>query len=123
MSSARRNASASTPTASDGHRSLPGVYFRMMLIGFFEDIDGDRGIAWRAVHSLSLQQFLDMKWMSRRRIMRRFSRTRRLLDTETHQQVFDWVLQQVAAAIDQGQDHRRGLLGALGILGKRDYCR
>ena len=36
----------------------PGVYFRMMLIGYFEGIDSERGIAWRCADSLSLKSFL-----------------------------------------------------------------
>ena len=76
----------------------PGVYFRMMLIGFFEGIDGDRGIAWRAADSLSLRQFLGYGIDESTPDHVTLSRTRRLLDTDTHKQVFDWVLEQVAAA-------------------------
>ena len=36
----------------------PGVYFRMLLVGYFEGIDSQRGIAWRCADSLSLRQFL-----------------------------------------------------------------
>ena len=36
----------------------PGVYFRSLLLGFFEGIDSERGIAWRAADSLSLRDFL-----------------------------------------------------------------
>ena len=36
----------------------PGVYFRMLLIGYFEGIDSERGIAWRCADSLSLKSFL-----------------------------------------------------------------
>ena len=36
----------------------PGVYFRMLLVGYFEGIDIQRGIAWRCADSLSLRQFL-----------------------------------------------------------------
>ena len=38
----------------------PGMYFRLMLIGFFEGIDSERGIAWRVADSLSLRQFLQI---------------------------------------------------------------
>ena len=42
-----------------GRRSIPpGVYFRMLLIGFFEGIDSERGIAWRCADSLALRGFL-----------------------------------------------------------------
>src|SRR5919206_4416835 len=36
----------------------PGVYFRMLMVGYFEGIDSERGIAWRCADSLSLRQFL-----------------------------------------------------------------
>jgi transposase len=38
----------------------PGVYFRMLLIGYFEGIDSERGIAWRCADSLSLKSFLGL---------------------------------------------------------------
>ena len=38
----------------------PGVYFRMLLIGYFERIDSERGICWRCSDSLSLRQFLGL---------------------------------------------------------------
>src|SRR3954470_11085269 len=44
-----------------GQRSIPpGVYFRMLLVGYFEGIDSQRGIAWRCADSLSLRQFLGL---------------------------------------------------------------
>ena len=44
-----------------GRPSLPpGVYFRLMLIGYFEGIDSERGIAWRAADSLALRDFLGL---------------------------------------------------------------
>jgi transposase len=36
----------------------PGVYFRLLLVGYFEGLDSERGIAWRAADSLALRQFL-----------------------------------------------------------------
>jgi len=36
----------------------PGVYFRMLLIGYFEGLDSQRGIAWRCADSLALRTFL-----------------------------------------------------------------
>lgn len=38
----------------------PGVYFRMLLIGYFEGIDSQRGIAWRCGDSFSLRAFLGL---------------------------------------------------------------
>ncbi|MDP2871705.1 MAG: transposase [Bacillota bacterium] len=40
----------------------PGAYFRMLLIGFFEGIDGERGIAWRSRDSLGLRELLGYAW-------------------------------------------------------------
>jgi len=36
----------------------PGIYFRLLVIGYFEGIDSERGIAWRAADSLALRDFL-----------------------------------------------------------------
>jgi transposase len=47
----------------------PGLYFRVMMIGFFEGIDSERGIAWRLADSLTLRQFCPRDWMRRRRTM------------------------------------------------------
>src|SRR5687768_15286574 len=48
------------PYYADGGRPgiPPGVYFRILLIGYFEGIDGQRGVAWRCADSLSLKSFL-----------------------------------------------------------------
>ncbi len=85
-----------------GRPSLaPGVYFRLMLIGFFEGLDSERGLAWRVADSLSLRHFLSYGLDERTPDHATISRTRALIDDETHQAVFDWVLGEVA---------RRGLL-------------
>jgi transposase len=38
----------------------PGVYFRMLFIGYFEGLDSQRGIAWRCADSLALRSFLGL---------------------------------------------------------------
>jgi len=82
-----------------GRPSLaPGVYFRLMLLGFFEGIDSERGIAWRAADSLSLRQFLGYSIDEETPDHVTISRTRRLIDEATHQRVFGWVLEQLARA-------------------------
>ena len=82
-----------------GRYSLaPGVYFRLMLLGFFEGIDSERGIAWRAADSLSLRQFLGYGMDEATPDHVTISRTRRLIGEETHQRVFGWVLEQLARA-------------------------
>jgi transposase len=77
----------------NGRPSLtPGTYFRLLLIGYFEGIDSERGIAWRAADSLGLRQFLQIGLDERTPDHSTISRTRRLIDVETHKRVFGWVL-------------------------------
>ena len=82
-----------------GRPSLaPGVYFRLQLIGFFEGLNSERGIAWRVADSLSLRCFLGYGLDEVTPDHVTLSRTRRLLDAETHQAIFSWVLERLAAA-------------------------
>lgn len=74
----------------------PGIYFRLLLVGYFEGIDSERGIAWRADDSLSLRGFLSIGLDEAAPDHSTISRTRRLIALETHQKVFTWVLQVVA---------------------------
>jgi transposase len=68
------------------------VYFRCLLLGYFEGIDSERGIAWRAADSLSLRDFLGIPASKVTPDHSTISRTRRLLDLEAHQAVISWVL-------------------------------
>src|SRR6266849_109076 len=80
-----------------GRPSLPpGQYFRVMIIGFLEGLDSERGIAWRLADSLTLRQFLSIGLDEKTPDHVTISRTRRLLDGETHQRVFTWVLERLA---------------------------
>jgi len=82
-----------------GRPSLPpGIYFRLLLIGYFEGIDSERGIAWRAADSLALRDFLGLQLLEAPPDHSTISRTRRLIDVETHRAVFTWVLQSVSTA-------------------------
>src|SRR6476619_3785792 len=84
--------------ARQGRPSLPpGRYFRMLLVGYFEGIDSERGLEWRCTDSLSLREFLrlgttepvpDHSWLSK---------TRSRLPLEVHEAVFVWVLERLAA--------------------------
>jgi len=74
----------------------PGRYFRMHMVGYFEGIASERGIAWRCSDSYSLRDFLrlenreevpDHSWLSK---------TRSRLPHEVHESVFGWVLKLVA---------------------------
>jgi len=79
-----------------GRKSLPpGRYFRMLLVGYVEGLDSERGIEWRCADSLSLRAFLllssreavpDHSWLSK---------TRSRLPLEAHESVFTWVLTQL----------------------------
>jgi transposase len=80
-----------------GHPSLaPGKYFRLLLIGYFEGIDSERGIAWRCADSLSLRAFVGYALDEKSTEHSTISRTRRLIDVETHREVFQWVLKVLA---------------------------
>ena len=82
-----------------GRPSLtPGTYFRLLLIGYFEGIDSERGIAWRTADSLALRGFLGLGLDEVPPEHSTISRTRRLIDVETHRAVFTWILQVLASA-------------------------
>ena len=68
----------------------PGVYFRLLLVGFFEGIDSERGIAWRVADSLSLRELFGFSVTEQTPDHSTISRTRRLLPVETHKAVFRW---------------------------------
>lgn len=70
----------------------PGIYFRMQLIGYFEGIDSERGIAWRCGDSLSLREFLGVGLTGAVPDHSSVSRTRRRIDLETHGSIFSWML-------------------------------
>jgi transposase len=77
---------------------LPGTYFRLLLIGYFEGIDSERGIAWRTADSLALRGLLGLGLEEATPEHSTISRTRRLIDLETHRAVFTWILQVLATA-------------------------
>ena len=76
----------------------PGIYFRLLLLGYFEGIDSERGIAWRAGDSLSIREFVGIPLNEGTPDHTTISRTRRLIDVETHRQVFHWILELLADA-------------------------
>ena len=82
----------------------PGVYFRTLLIGYFEGLDSERGIAWRTADSLSLRKFLHYALDEKTPDHSTISRTRRLVWVSTHKAVFRWVLKiLVKEGLVQGQ--------------------
>src|SRR5256885_864361 len=92
-----------TSCASFYHQKLgrpslpPRQYFRIMMIGFFEGLDSERGSAWRIADSLTLRQFLSIGLDEKTPDHVTISRTRRLIDAETHQGI-SFVLEQLARA-------------------------
>src|SRR6202162_1013388 len=83
--------------AKYGRPSLtPGIYFRTLLIGYFEGIDSERGIAWRLADSLALRRFVGIALDEYTPDHSTISRTRRLIDVDTHREVFSWVLSLLA---------------------------
>ena len=83
---------------------VPGQYFRLLLLGYFEGLDSERAIAWRAADSLGVRSFLGLGLTEAAPDHSTISRTRRLIDLETHRAVFTWV----------GQ-----CLGGVGLLGPK----
>jgi len=73
----------------------PGQYFRLLLVGYFEGIDAERGIAWRAADSLTVRRFVRLTLQEPVPDHTTISRTRRLIDVETHRAVFTWVQQRL----------------------------
>src|SRR5712664_2769383 len=79
-----------------GRPSLPpGQYFRLLLVGYFEGIDAERGIEWRAADSLAVRSFVRLALHEAAPDHTTISRTRRLIDVETHRAVFTWVQQRL----------------------------
>jgi transposase len=81
-----------------GRPSLaPGRYFRLMMVGYFEGLDSERGMAWRAADSLAIRKFVGLGLDEAAADHSTISRTRRLIDVETHRAVFGWVLERLAS--------------------------
>ena len=76
-----------------GQPSLPpGVYFRMLFVGYFENIDSQRGIAWRCADSLSLRSFLGIPLDEGTPDHSTMTNTRKRLPSEVFDEVFQFVL-------------------------------
>lgn len=70
----------------------PGVYFRMLLVGYFEGLSSQRGIAWRCADSLSLRKFLGIALTESTPDHSSLTRIRDRLPLDVHSQVFQFVL-------------------------------
>ena len=77
-----------------GRASIPpGVYFRMLFVGYFEELSSQRGIAWRCSDSFSLRAFLGVAWNEATPDHSSLSRIRQRLPLSVHERVFAFVLQ------------------------------
>ena len=76
----------------------PGVYFRMLLIGYFEGIESERGICWRCADSLSLRHFLGYLTSESTPEHSSMTRIRQRLPIEIYERVFDIALELVASS-------------------------
>ena len=83
----------------------PGVYFRMLFIGYFEGLDSQRGIAWRCADSLALKQFLGYGLTDATPEHSSLTNTRKRLPQAVHEQVFA-VCRPYRAAIRTGLSRR-----------------
>jgi transposase len=72
--------------------------FRLLLIGYFEGLHAERAIACVPRTRFALREFLGLVLPEAPPDHSTISRTRRLIDLETHQAVFTWILQQLADA-------------------------
>jgi transposase len=75
----------------------PGVYFRMLLVGYFEGIDSQRGIAWRCADSLSLREFLGIALDEKSPDHSTLTNTRKRLPQDVFDEVFRFVLKVAGA--------------------------
>jgi transposase len=79
--------------AVQGRPSIPpGTYFRMLMVGYFEGIDSQRGIAWRCSDSLALREFLGLSVSQRVPDHSSLTVIRQRLPLELHEEVFAFVL-------------------------------
>jgi transposase len=82
-----------------GRPSLsPGRYFRLLLLGYFEGLDSERAMAWRAADSLAIRSFLGLSLEEGAPDHSTISRTRRRIALETHREVFSWIQERLAEA-------------------------
>ncbi len=73
----------------------PGVYFRMLMIGYFEGLDSERGIAWRCADSLALRAFLGYGLTDPTPDHSTLSVIRNRIDVQTHGEIFGWILERL----------------------------
>lgn len=121
MRSSTNTTSTATPKAcaSGSIRTTAGRHFRLLLIDYFEGLDAERAIAWRAADSFALREFLGLVLPEAPPDHSTISRTRRLIDLETHEAVVTWMLQRLA---DAGLGSARGAPAESVSEGPLNYC-
>ena len=83
--------------AQDEARGQPSIppsrHFRMLLVGYFEDISSQRGIAWRCADSLSLREFIGVPLHEGTPVHSSMTNIRKRLPPEVFEEAFQFVLQ------------------------------
>lgn len=83
---------------TNGRPSIPpGIYVRMLMVGYFEGLNSEREIDWRCADSLALRAFLGYDLSQKTPDHSTVCRIRQRLDLETHREIFAFVLKVVAA--------------------------
>ncbi len=77
----------------------PGIYFRMLFVGYFEGIGSQRGIAWRCGDSLSIRSFLGIAVDKKSPDHSSLTNVRKRLPLEVHEEVFTFV---ISVAVEKG---------------------
>ena len=73
----------------------PGIYFRMIFIGYFEGLNSQRGIAWRCHDSLCLREFLGISLTEKTPVHASMTIIRQRLSDDVFHKVFLFVLEQL----------------------------
>ena len=97
----------------------PGRYFRMHMIGYFEGLHSERGIAWRCADSFSLRDFLRLSNREKAPDHSWLSRMRTRLPHEAHEKVFGFVCKRVAKAVQLRGLKFQGIRASISLLGQR----
>jgi len=84
----------------------PGIYFRMLFIGYFEGLDSQRGIAWRCADSLGLRAFLGFRLTEETPVHASMTMIRQRLPESVFDKVFVFVLRLL---------EEKGLLGGKAV--------
>ena len=98
ITSSRRSAPGSRRRCRATESDAGALFPASLLVGYFEGLDSERGIAWRAVDSLAVRGFLGLGLDAAALDHSTISRTRGLIDVDTHRAVFTWVQERLVDA-------------------------